>query len=279
MQTVPILDRIHHILYYVSSPRWFRKVPVRLLIYLMPMEITKSPLKGKARSKRKIFLKIFSWSVAAILIAGPSILHSQLGIGISPILTGSMKPFANPGDVFITKLSKASDLQVGDIITVHSQKTGVFYAHRVAKISFQSGLLRVVTKGDANPTAEIDPYMVAPNSPTSKTIFRVKWLGTPLVYLTSLQGRQAGLGLMVFANVVFLFMFLFRKQIKNFNPFAVSVYKELYSEVQIANAQYKADLRNLKTQLDESKINQTRQLADMFKQLETSSTYLLTKGN
>ena len=245
----------------------------------MPMQLTRSPLNGKARSKRKIFMKIFAWSFTAILIAGPSILHSQFGIGISPILTGSMRPYANPGDVFVTKLSKASDLRVGDIITVHSQKTGVFYAHRVAKISTQSSLLRVVTKGDANSFAEIDPYMVGPNSPTSKAIFRVKWLGRPLVYLTSIQGRQAGLGLMVFANVVFLFLFLFRKQIKNLNPFAVSVYKELYSEVQLANAEYKVDLRNLKTQLDESKITQTRQLADMFKQLETMSNYQLTKGN
>lgn len=212
------------------------------------------------------------------MIAGPSILHSKVGIGISPILTGSMEPFANPGDVFITKLTKASDLRVGDIITVNSQATGVFYAHRIAKISTQSGLLRVVTKGDANSAPEIDPYMVGPNSPTSKTILRVKWLGRPLVYLTSVQGRQAGLGLMVFANVIFLFLFLFRKKVTNHNPFAIKVYKELYSETQIAKSNYEEDLRKTRTLFDESKINHSRQLADMYKQLETMNTNQLTKG-
>lgn len=243
------------------------------------MEIMGNSLKRKAQSKRRIFLKIFSWLIAAILIAGPSILHSKVGIGISPILTGSMRPYANPGDVFITKLSKASDLHVGDIITVHSQATGVFYSHRVAKISTLSGLLRVVTKGDANSAPEIDPYMVGPNSPTSKAIFRVKWLGWPLVYLTSVQGRQAGLGLIVFANVIFLFLFLFRKKIVKINPFAIKVYKGLYAESQMAKSNYEEDLRETRALFDESKINHARQLADMFKQLESMNTYQLTKGN
>lgn len=243
------------------------------------MKIVRTAIQRKAGLKRTSFFKVLSYSFAALLVVIPSILHSQVGIGISPILTGSMRPHANPGDVFITKLAKASDLRVGDVITVHSQKTGVFYAHRITKISLQSGLLRVVTKGDANPTAEIDPYMVGPNSPTAKVIMRVKWLGRPLVYLTSLQGRQAGLELMVFANVIFLFLFLFRKRIKNHNPFAMTVYRELYSEAQLVKSQHEEDLRKLRVQLNESEENHGHQLADMVKQIESMNTYQLAKGN
>jgi signal peptidase I len=155
---------------------------------------------------------VLAWAVSATFIVGPAILHSQAGVGISPILTGSMRPYANPGDVFITKLVKASNLKVGDIISVHSQSSGIFYAHRIVEIREQSGLLRIVTQGDSNGAPEVDPFMVGPNKTVSREITRVKWLGRPLVFLTSIQGRQAGLALMVIANVIGLMLFLFRKR-------------------------------------------------------------------
>jgi signal peptidase I len=157
-------------------------------------------------------LKIFAVVFLIALIVGPSILHSQAGIGISPILTGSMRPYANPGDVFITKQEPASQLKVGDIISVHSQATGIFYAHRISEIRAQSALLRITTKGDANTYAETDPFMVAGTKPVSTVVMKVKWLGRPLVYLTSVQGRQGALMLLVIANVIALLLFLFKKK-------------------------------------------------------------------
>ncbi len=201
---------------------------------------------GKSLSPSKVLFKALIWGFVAVLVAGPSILHSKAGISISPILTGSMRPFANPGDVFVTKEVKAADLNVGDIISVHSQKTGVFYAHRIAKITTQAGLLRVVTKGDANASPEIDPFMVGPQAKVSKEFLRVKWLGRPIIYLTSIQGRQAGLALMVFANVIGLFMFLFRKQIKDHNPFHLQVYKDLYAEAHAAHVMKARELKVFK---------------------------------
>lgn len=200
----------------------------------------------KTRSPFKVLVKVLTWGFVAILVAGPSILHSKAGISISPILTGSMRPFANPGDVFITKQVKAADLKVGDIISVHSQATEVFYAHRIVKITTKAGRLRVITKGDANAAAELDPFMVAPQADVSKEFIRVKWLGRPIIYLTSIQGRQAGLALMVFANVIGLFMFLFRKQIKDHSPFHMQVYKDLYSEAHTAHVMKTRELKVFK---------------------------------
>ena len=188
--------------------------------------------RNKTLLTRKTLTKVLTGLIAALFVVVPSVLHSQVGIGFSPILTGSMRPYANPGDVFVTKLTRASALKVGDIISVHSQSTGVFYAHRIVQIATQSGLLRVVTKGDANSTAEVDPFMVSPIEGVSKNVARVKWLGRPLVYLTSIQGKQAGLGLMVIASVIALFLFLFGGKNKTVNPFQTKVYKELYSEAQ-----------------------------------------------
>lgn len=209
-----------------------------------------APQRGKTSSPLKALVKVLAWGFVALLVAGPSILHSNAGIGFSPILTGSMRPYANPGDVFITKQTTAADLRVGDVIAVNSQTSGVFYAHRIAEISTVSGRLRVITKGDANSVAELDPLMVSPQGLVSKEIIKVKWLGRPMIYLTSLQGRQAGLALMVFANVVGLFLFLFRKQVKDKNPLHLQVYKDLYAEAQAAHVRKTRELTIFKEILE-----------------------------
>lgn len=236
---------------------------------------TKSKVKAPRR-KFKVLLKALSLVVVAAFIVAPSVLHSKVGIGFSPILTGSMRPYANPGDMFITKQIKASQLKVGDIISVHSQATGVFYAHRIVKITSQSGLLRVVTKGDANSLPEVDPFMVSPFKKVSKNVMRVKYLGRPLVYLTSLQGRQAGLGLMVIANLLALFLFLFGKRKKAHHPLSLKVYKDLYREANDMKEMQLQIFRNLFEESQEEKQVRESEMAEMINEMKI---YQLTKGN
>jgi signal peptidase len=164
------------------------------------------------------------------LISAPSILHSYFGFGISPVLSGSMRPFSQPGDAFLTVNTVASNLRVGDIVTLHEAGTDKFFAHRIIEIRFQGGLMRIVTKGDANQIAEQDPYMASPTELVPRTISNVRYLGNLLVYLTSIQGRQAGLALIVFANLLALLFFLFRKKIKMVISTAEIVYKQLFAE-------------------------------------------------
>lgn len=189
-----------------------------------------------------------------------------------------MRPYAQPGDVFVTKMTKASNLKVGDIISVHSEATGVFYAHRIAKITTQSGLLRIVTKGDANANPEVDPFMVGPNQPVSRNIMRVKWLGRPLVYLTSVQGRQAALSLMVLANVIALFLFLFRKKSKAIDPLSVKVYKELYSEAQQIKEMKEKELSLFRELFTESQMDQGTKEFEMAEQLIEMKRHQLIEG-
>jgi signal peptidase I len=187
----------------------------------------------------KVIRKVSAWAIIATLVGAPALLHSQAGIGISPILTGSMRPYAQPGDIFITKNVKASSLKVGQIIAVHAAKTGVFYSHRIAEITMLGSQLRIVTKGDANPVAEHDPFLVGGNEMVSKSIGRVKYLGFALVWLTSVQGRQAGLAAIVFANVLALFLFLFKKEQKKNKKEAI--YRALYEEQRLASDPEKSD--------------------------------------
>lgn len=175
-------------------------------------------------------MKAAAWLLLSGAVLAPSLLHSQLGIGFSPLLTGSMRPSAQPGDVYVTSEVKASTLHVGDIIAIHNQVTGVFYSHRIFKIGASNGLIRITTKGDANTLPESDPYIIGPNALVSKEVFKIKWVGRPMVFLTSAQGRNTGLRILVIGNVMGLLYFLFRKEQHKASN-GEKIYRDLYSEM------------------------------------------------
>jgi signal peptidase I len=201
-----------------------------------PSPITSLPKKASPA------LKVFGWAFSLLLIILPSVLHSVAGIGISPILTGSMRPYAHPGDIFITKTTKVSHLHVGDIIAIHSATTGVIYAHRIVEIRGYNGLVRIITKGDSNGVAERDPYLASPNADVPRNIARVRWLGRLMIYLNSAQGRQAALRFLVGANVLVLLTFVFKKRIPKTSK-VEGIYRELYME-EMLKVQEKQELLN-----------------------------------
>lgn len=203
----------------------------RLPPYLLHMAqlLTRNGLPSK---KRRAGLKrLFAALTIAIVVAMPTALQSYFGVGISPVLSGSMRPFAQPGDAFITVKRPVSQLSVGDIATLQLADSSALYAHRIIEIrEVSGGVKRIVTKGDANPTAEVDPFIASAQTMVPVTLFRVKWMGSVLVYLTSVQGRQAGLALIVIANVLMLLLSLFKKPSKQISSNNQNIYRDIYEE-------------------------------------------------
>jgi signal peptidase len=199
--------------------------------------------------KTKIMGKSLFIALVFALAIFPAILTSKFGFGILPILTGSMEPDAAAGDVYITKLVTASELEVGQIFAVNNQVTGTYYSHRINEIRDLNGLLRITTKGDANGAADRDPYMVSPTGEVSKVISMVPYVGHPMVYMNTVQGRQLATSFLVLANILGLFAFLFRKRIvANFS--SERVYKELYTEERYKSEQYREIIENMHEALE-----------------------------
>lgn len=116
-------------------------------------------------------------AVAAFLFlaVGPRV----LGYQTSTMLTGSMSPLINPGDVVVTVPVSVGEIKVGDIITYHipvgQQQVET---HRVIEVSRNAqGPTTVRTKGDANNGA--DPWTA---TLAGDTVYRhtvtVPYLGT-----------------------------------------------------------------------------------------------------
>lgn len=216
------------------------EVIVRFAFYLGGMR--------KSRSGAKKVRKVIFIAITLSIAIAPAILTSTYGYGFSPILTGSMQPAANPGDVFLTRLTPASHLSVGDVIAINNQITGTYYSHRINEIRDMNGTLRFITKGDANESVDREPFMVAPVSKVSIVIATIPYIGRPMVYMNTIQGRQTAASFLVLANILGLFAFLFRKKIvASLTP--ERVYKELYAEERRNSQQYRDLIDNLQEAL------------------------------
>ncbi len=213
----------------------------------MSFDLYLQDMTSRAPKGRKLRNIVFI-AITVIIAVIPAVLTSKYGFGISPILTSSMQPSANPGDVYITRLVPAATLKVGEIIAINNQLTGTYYSHRINEIRDASGAMRIITKGDANPDIDLDPYMVAGYRDVSKMVARIPYVGSPMVYMNTIQGRQAAASFLVLANIFGLFVFLFRRKIFQ-SLDSERVYKELYAEERRNSLQFRELFENLQESL------------------------------
>jgi signal peptidase I len=136
-------------------------------------------------------------AVAAFLFlaVGPRV----FGYQTSTMLTGSMSPLINPGDVVVTVPTPVGDIRVGDIITYHIPvEDQRVETHRITEIlTNQDGTRAVRTKGDANEDA--DPWLATLQGTTvDKHVLTVPYLGQairalrqPLILNSLMYGAPA----------------------------------------------------------------------------------------
>ncbi|WP_422935618.1 signal peptidase I [Sinomonas sp. P47F7] len=121
-----------------------------------PAPVVRAGRRGRALTwagqilTRVVLGLVLSVAVAAFLFLGVG--PRFLGYQTSTMLTGSMAPLINPGDVVVSVKVPASALKVGDIITyqipVQDQRVET---HRIVSLTRNSaGATIVTTKGDAN---------------------------------------------------------------------------------------------------------------------------------
>lgn len=88
-------------------------------------------------------------------IRNPKEVPSFLGYKPLTVLSGSMRPTFEPGDMVIVKQAKEEDIDIGSTITFKSQEnTGSYITHRVIEKSIIDGQTVFKTKGDANNTED-----------------------------------------------------------------------------------------------------------------------------
>ena len=147
---------------------------------------------------RKAFSRL--WLVlafCALAFAGYQVWSGQWHA--TPVLSGSMRPGMQPGDVVLTQRVPISDLHVRDVVVFHPPNEAKRQTvHRIVKLAVKNGTTSITTWGDANQV--VDPVVSSLSGTTAYRMVRViPLLGYPAVWLQS-----GGRGLLVIALGVFL---------------------------------------------------------------------------
>lgn len=131
-----------------------------------PADATSSrPSDGvRLRARLHALLGIVSLITTLACMAGAAWFASA-GIGLHPVLSGSMAPAFEVGDLAVTRPVPVDELAVGDVAVLPVPETpGVMRMHRITEIGFHKGARVYQTKGDANAT--VDDGLVAVTSET-----------------------------------------------------------------------------------------------------------------
>ncbi|MCR5485714.1 MAG: signal peptidase I [Clostridiales bacterium] len=116
------------------------------------------------------------YAVILVVKAGKGKVPMIFGYGILNVVTGSMVPVINPGDVIIVKKIDASEIKKDDVICFYSTDPSIFglpNTHRVIEVGKdENGRLEFTTKGDANSLE--DEYKVPWENVVGKEIKVIK---------------------------------------------------------------------------------------------------------
>lgn len=110
--------------------------------------------------------------------------------GFTPlsVMSDSMSPTFNAGDLIIIRKCTPATLEEGDIITFHAIINNEFAlnTHRIAEIQDQNGTRSYVTKGDNNVIA--DTHIIADGDIVGKYVGRLPYFGKVVQFLSSSTG-------------------------------------------------------------------------------------------
>ncbi|MEM2300314.1 MAG: signal peptidase I [Candidatus Hadarchaeales archaeon] len=91
------------------------------------------------------------------------------------------------GDLIIVKgVSSISEISVGDVIVMRGKNGGLPMTHRVLAIWQKDGKIRLITKGDHNPSPLPQEREIQPEDIIGKVVYVVPKLGWPSIIV---QGR------------------------------------------------------------------------------------------
>ncbi len=126
-------------------------------------------------------------ALAAVLVLPKFLGYTQLAV-----LSGSMAPKIQVGDLVYVKEVDPLDLKEGDIIT-YQLTTGTRVTHRIVSINLEEE--NVVTQGDANDATDASP--VAFSNIVGIYAFHLPYLGYLSIYGKSPLGIAAACGIMM----------------------------------------------------------------------------------
>ena len=111
-------------------------------------------------------------SILALLV-GLAVVPGVIGYHPVGVLSGSMVPTLNVGDVAVTRAAAPAELKIGDVVTFRANSG--FITHRIIDIEESPGGRLLRTQGDANATP--DTELIPASAVVAKLSYRIPRIG------------------------------------------------------------------------------------------------------
>jgi len=138
-------------------------------------------------------LRIFAiWTCLGVLFGTLLAAAAPLAIGDRSftVLSGSMSPAIDTGDVVVTEPISPLSARVGDIVTFQDPEGGgKLISHRVQSVRAKGASVAFVTRGDANTSTE--RWNVDADGRIGKVVYRLPKVGYALAWAGSGPARVA----------------------------------------------------------------------------------------
>jgi signal peptidase I len=140
---------------------------------------------------KRIKAKHITHGILAVLVGFVILLalSPMTGLRFDAILSGSMSPSMNVGDLVVVTPTSADSMKVGDVIIFHSPIGGNLVCHRIIAISQEDGSLVFHTKGDNN--EDPDPFNLEASSIVGKVQLCIPSMGYVVQWLRGPFGLLA----------------------------------------------------------------------------------------
>lgn len=131
---------------------------------------------------------LLTWSVvgATGVLAWVATGGSPQQVRVMSVLSGSMVPALDVGDLVVTRVVRPADLGAGDLVTYRDPGHDRFVTHRVQSVVWRGDLADVVTRGDANDAGE--EWTIAADGTVGLVVLRLPAAG----YVLGVMGTPAG---------------------------------------------------------------------------------------
>lgn len=164
------------------------------------------PVEVSIRFVSRVVLMAIATAVTALAVV--LVAPKAVGGQSLSVLSGSMAPNVNTGDMVAIVPIDATDVEVGHIVAFNDPNgSGKLYQHRVQAITEDNGQMIVVTKGDANTSGE--EWQTPVDSEVGRVVLVVPVVGKAVGTITGgkpvqILGRDIPIGTLAITIVLFV---------------------------------------------------------------------------
>lgn len=136
--------------------------------------------------------RFFIWCAIGVVAGLAALVTVPRAVGVTPftVLTGSMEPALDPGDVVLSARHAPLDVRPGDVVTFHDpSRGGELVTHRVESMRRNGAMVSFVTRGDANDVSE--RWSVPADGAIGRAVLRVPDVGHVLQRAGTREGKLA----------------------------------------------------------------------------------------